>query len=173
MDKQLVITIVAKDRPGIVQLVSEIVAAEGGNWMDSSMVRLGGEFAGIIQISAPQDRIAALQASLDALADQGMAVTVQDASATPPVQGKAAHLSLSGMDHPGIVRDISTALADCGASIAELQTELFSGSMTGQKMFTATARILVPPDNDITAIRDRLETLAEDIMVEIEIQPDA
>ena len=50
MEQQFVLTIVAKDKPGIVQAVAEVVARHGGNWMDSSMVRLGGEFAGIVRV---------------------------------------------------------------------------------------------------------------------------
>lgn len=173
MEQQFVLTVVAKDKPGIVQAVSEVVASHGGNWMDSSMVRLGGEFAGIVRVSVPKHLAAALQSGLGALKDQGMVVSVQDASGSPSVQGTAAQLSLSGIDHPGIVRDISTALANSGVSIDELHTELFAGSMTGQKMFSATAKIVIPSSNEIDAVRDRLEALAEDIMVEIDIQTDA
>lgn len=173
MEQQFVLTIVARDKPGIVQAVSEVVAAHGGNWMDSSMVRLGGEFAGIVRVSVPKDRAAAFESSLGALIDQGMVVTAQDASGSRSIQGTAAQLSLSGMDHPGIVRDISTSLAESGVSIDELHTELFAGSMTGQKMFSATAKIVIPAGSKIDAVRERLESLAEDIMVEIDIQTDA
>ena len=102
-----------------------------------------------------------------------MAVSVQDASGAPAIEGMAAQLSLSGMDHPGIVRDISTALAESGVSIDELHTELFAGSMTGQKMFSATAKMVIPSGKGIDAVRARLEALAEDIMVDIEIQSEA
>ncbi len=170
MDQQYVLTIVAREKPGIVQAIAEVVAAHGGNWLNSSMVRLGGEFAGIVQVSVPKDSSAAFQSGLSALQDQGMAVTVQDASETAPVQGKPAQLSLSGLDHPGIVRDISTALADTGVSIDELHTELFAGGMTGEKMFSATARIVVPAGEKTDALRERLEALAADIMVEIDIE---
>ena len=173
MTQQLVLTIVARDEPGIVQVVSEAVAAHDGNWMDSSMVRLGGEFAGIVQIAVPAARVAALEASLIALKDRGLIVTVQTAGGPPPSLGATTHLALSGIDHPGIVRDISTALAACGASIDEMHTEVFSGSMTGEKMFSAKAKIVLPTDAKIEDIREHLETLAQDIMVEIDIQTDA
>ncbi|MGI9478821.1 MAG: glycine cleavage system protein R [Hyphomicrobiaceae bacterium] len=172
MTQRLVLTIVAKDAPGIVQVVAEVVAAHEGNWMDSSMVRLGGEFAGIVQISVPEARVTAIEESLVALKDRGLVVTVQTAGGAAPSTSATAHLALSGMDHPGIVRDISTALAACGASIDEMHTELFSGSMTGEKMFSAKAKIVLPADVTIAALRERLETLAQDVMVEIDIQTD-
>lgn len=170
MDKQIVLTIVATDEPGIVQRVAEVVAGHGGNWMESSMVRLGGEFAGIVRVSVPGAQMSAMQAGLVALKDQGVVVTTQDASKPAPAAvGMQAELTLSGIDHPGIVRDISAALAGAGASIDELHTELFVGSMSGEKMFSATARIVLPADTTIETVRQHLETLAQDIMVDVDI----
>ncbi len=170
MIRQLVLTIVASDRPGIVQAVADVVAHHGGNWMDSSMVRLGGEFAGIVRVSVAQENADALEASLVALKDQGLAITVQAASAGPAMAGTSAHLMVSGADHPGIVRDISMSLAECGVSIEELHTEQFPASMTGQSMFQASALVLIPSGQGLDGLRERLERLAQDIMVEIDIQ---
>lgn len=170
MIRQLVLTIVANDRPGIVQAVADVVAHHGGNWMDSSMVRLGGEFAGIVRVSVAQENTDALEASLVALKDQGLAITVQAASAGPAMAGTSAHLMVSGADHPGIVRDISMSLAECGVSIEELHTEQFPASMTGQSMFQASALVLIPSGQGLDGLRERLERLAQDIMVEIDIQ---
>lgn len=170
MIRQLVLTIVASDRPGIVQAVADVVAHHGGNWMDSSMVRLGGEFAGIVRVSVAQENTDALEASLVALKDQGLAITVQAASAGPAMAGTSANLMVSGADHPGIVRDISMSLAECGVSIEELHTEQFPASMTGQSMFQASALVLIPSGQGLDGLRERLERLAQDIMVEIDIQ---
>ncbi len=175
MEHQFVLTIVARDAPGIVQQVAEVVADHGGNWMESSMVRLGGEFAGIVRVSAAPARMSDMQAALVALEDKGVMVTLQDASAPAPIVGAGelrAELSLSGIDHPGIVRDISAVLAEAGASIDELHTELFVGSMSGEKMFSATARIVLATGDTIETVRQRLETLAQDIMVDIDIHPE-
>ena len=174
MMRQLVLTIVANDRPGIVQAVAEVVARHGANWMDSSMVRLGGEFAGIARISVPEESTDALQASLAALKGDGLTITVQTArEEPPPMAGTSAHLMVSGADPPGIVRDISMSLADCGVSIEELHTEQFPASMTGQSMFQASALVVIPSGQGLDILRERLERLAQDIMVEIDIQADA
>ena len=170
MIRQLVLTIVANDRPGIVQAVSEVVAHYGGNWMDSSMVRLGGEFAGIARVSISEENTDALRASLAALKGQGLVITVQAASEGLAASGTNAHLMVSGADHPGIVRDISMSLAECGVSIAELHSEQFPASMTGQSMFQASALLVIPTDQSRDVLRERLERLAQDIMVEIDIQ---
>ena len=45
MSVNLVLTVIGKDRPGIVELLSQIVAAHEGNWLESRMAHLAGEFA--------------------------------------------------------------------------------------------------------------------------------
>ncbi len=170
MNRQLVLTIVAQDKPGIVQAVSEVVASHDGNWTDSSMVRLGGEFAGIARIAIPEEQDAALRTALQALHSQGLIITVHDGSERGTPAGLTAHLTVSGADHPGIVRDISSALASSGVSIDELHTEQYAASMSGQSLFEATAKIVIPPDRGVDELREHLERLAQDIMVEIDIQ---
>ena len=43
-------TIIGRDRPGLVESVAQVVAAHGGNWLESRMSRLGGHFAGILRV---------------------------------------------------------------------------------------------------------------------------
>ena len=167
MPAEIVLTIIARDRPGLVQTVAETVAAHDGNWIDSAMARLGDEFAGIVRVLVPDDRVADLEQALAALTDQGIAVTARRSGPVPESAGRAASFELTGGDHPGIVRDISAALAKHGASIDDLETRVFPGSMSGEKMFSARARIVLPDDLDAEALRDELESIAHDIMVEI------
>ena len=46
MQIPLVMTIIGPDRTGLVESVARAVADHGGNWLESRMCRLGGEFAG-------------------------------------------------------------------------------------------------------------------------------
>ena len=49
MQIPLVMTIIGPDRTGLVESVARVVAEHGGNWLESRMCRLGGEFAGILR----------------------------------------------------------------------------------------------------------------------------
>ncbi|MCB1106274.1 MAG: glycine cleavage system protein R, partial [Cephaloticoccus sp.] len=49
MLSNLVMTIIGPDRPGLVQLVATTLVDHGGNWLESRMGHLGGQFAGIIR----------------------------------------------------------------------------------------------------------------------------
>ena len=164
---EMVLTIISKDRPGLVQALAQVVAEHSGNWIDSSMARLGGEFAGILRVDISEHAAASFERSLAALADQGIAVTVRRDVATPKVPGRRVHLTLTGADHPGIVRDISSALARRGVSIDELHTEVRPGSMTGEPVFTAQAMVIVPLAVTTDELRIELEHIANDIMVDL------
>ena len=71
-------------------------------------------------------------------------------------------LELVGQDHPGIVRDISHALALRGISIEELETETRSASMAGGTLFYAEAVLLAPQTMPLNELESALEALASD-----------
>ena len=63
----LVLTLIGPDRPGIVDSVSEVVAAHGGNWLESRMAHLAGKFAGVLCVEVADDQAAALEDALSRL----------------------------------------------------------------------------------------------------------
>lgn len=171
MAQDLVLTVIARDRPGLIKALSESIDAHGGNWVDSSMARLGGEFAGIVLVSMPTADVAALEAALAALSKDGIAVTMRRAStlAAPPT-GRRIYIEFAGADHTGIIAEISAEIARLGASIEELTTRVFAGSMSGTAMFEAQADVILPDGLDAEEVRERLEDIADDLMVEIEFE---
>ena len=171
LQEELVLTSIARDRSGLVERLASVVAEHSGNWIDSSRARLAGEFAGILKISVPSASVAPLEAALAALSSEGIEVTLRKAEAArPPRPERQARLELTGLDHPGIVLDVTRALAEAGVSISELQTEVFAGSMGGEAMFQANADLFVPEGLDLEQLRATLEELAGDIMVDVELE---
>ena len=77
MAQDMVLTVIARDRPGLIKALSETINTHGGNWVDSSMARLAGEFAGILRISVPEDNVVAMEADLGKLGDAGIWVTIR------------------------------------------------------------------------------------------------
>ena len=57
MTTPLVLTFVGRDRPGLVNAIAERVAGAGGTWLESRLVRLAGEFAGVVLVAAPSERL--------------------------------------------------------------------------------------------------------------------
>jgi glycine cleavage system regulatory protein len=169
MNVEMVLSVIATDRPGLVRILAEAVAAHDGNWIDSSMARLGGEFAGIVRVALPEGSVAPLEGALAALSHQGITVAARRSAGAPPPT-RAATLELTCADTPGIVREIAAALAERGVSIDELETSVFEGSMSGQPLFSARARLALPEGLDADSLRESFEAIGQDIMAEIVVR---
>jgi glycine cleavage system regulatory protein len=166
----LVLTLIGPDRPGLVEAVAQPIAANGGNWLESRMAHLGGKFAGILRVEVPAEKLSVLVQALRELEDCGLRVVVEESPAEQPEEGRhLMELDLEGLDRPGIVREISHVLVDHGVNIEELTTERTKAAMSGEALFRARARVNVPRDCDTSKLRHRLERLAADIMVRIDL----
>ena len=77
-------TIIGPDRTGLVESVARVVAEHGGNWLESRMCRLGGEFAGILRIEFPADKRQPLLDALQKLQGAGLTVVVRPGDAKAP-----------------------------------------------------------------------------------------
>jgi len=164
----LVMTIIGPDKPGIVEAFAEQVANHGGNWLESRMAHLGGQFAGILHLSVPDANIDELMAGLRGV--EGMQVSVQaaEASAAPGSGLRTATLDLVGHDRPGIVRAISHVLAEYGVNVEELETSVESAPMAAGLLFKAAATLGLPEGVSVDDLREALETIASDLMVTVE-----
>jgi glycine cleavage system regulatory protein len=171
MERLLVMTIIGQDRPGLVDSVAALVAEHGGNWLESRMSRLGGQFAGILRVEVPLQKEEALIAALKGLISKGLTVVVgHDQTQAGAAAGKLKLLEIVGQDRPGIVSQISRALASFGVNVEELETECSSAAMSGETLFRARAKLSVPPSCNLEEIRQRLEKIAADLIVDISLE---
>lgn len=171
MHAALVLTLIGRDRPGLVERLARLVAEHGGNWLESRMSRLGGEFAGILRLTVPADRETALRQSLAGLAASGLAIEVRRDEPVTAAPSRLMLLELVGQDRPGIVRQIASTLAARGANVEELDTECVSAPMSGEPLFRATARLALPPGCEPAQLRQDLDRIASDLLVDITLQP--
>jgi glycine cleavage system regulatory protein len=170
MQRMLVMTIISQDRPGLVDSVAALVAAHGGNWLESRMSRLGGQFAGILRVEVPGENEPALVSELKKLEARGLTVVVHPDQPKPgAASARQSVLEIVGQDRPGIVREISHALAGFGVNVEELETECASAAMSGETLFKARARLSIPESCDTAQVRQRLEKIAADLIVEISL----
>jgi glycine cleavage system regulatory protein len=167
MRDTLVLTVLGPDRTGLVEALAQRIAAVGGNWEDSRMARLAGQFAGVLLVTVDPKRTDELVAALRALESGGLQVTVRATAAPSPAAGTRARLELTGTDRPGIVRDISAVLAERGVNVEELESGVVSAPMSGEPMFRARARLLVPPALALGELRAKLEALGGELMVDL------
>ena len=168
MEKLLVMTVMGPDRPGLVESIAELVTVHGGNWLESRLSHLGGQFAGMLRVLVPAERETELVAALKGLQSQGVEVIAR--SDTPPGEAgpnRIMTIEIVAQDRPGIVRQISGALASKNVNVEELHTECSSAAMTGEALFKAHARVSIPPSCDVTGLKKELEKIAADLIAEI------
>jgi len=174
----LVMTVIGADRPGLVQLVAARVADHGGNWLESRMCRLGGQFAGIVRVEVEEMRRQELVNALLTLEVDGLRVIIHAGGANAGVssdptidagRGSLATVELVGTDRPGILRSVSGVFAAHGVNVEELASERENAPMGGGVLFKARAMVLVPPHAKLSAVRADLEKIAADLMVDLKL----
>lgn len=171
---QLVLTFVGDDRPGLVNAVSEAVAAHSGTWLESRSSRLAGKFAGILLVRIADEEVVPLESALAKLAPSGLRVSIErgaDAEAEKPAH--FVTLEVVGKERPGIVRDVTQALTRLGVNIEEFASGLEGEPFTGAEMFRAKARLSVPEGVGLDDLRKAIERLAGEIMVDLAVGEDA
>jgi glycine cleavage system regulatory protein len=171
MRSSMVLTVIGLDRPGIVQELAATVAAHGGNWEQSRMAQLAGHFAGILHVSLPEERCAELRRAMEALRATGLQVISEPTSVPDRHALRALRLELTGNDREGIVRDISRALAARSVNVEELDTSRESAPMSGSALFHARALLRIPADLQIGELQKTLESIADDLMVDVALLP--
>jgi glycine cleavage system regulatory protein len=165
--RALIITVLARDRPGLVENISKLVTQQQGNWLESRMASLAGRFAGILLVHIPRGNVLALRSALAALADQGIEVRVETSVEAPEVPRRTVRLGVVGLDRPGIVHEVSKVLTAHAVNIEELDTRYEESAMYGGNLFTARAILAVPDALSTPALRAAIEAIAIDLMVDL------
>jgi glycine cleavage system regulatory protein len=171
MSTSIVLSVLSDDHPGIVESLSDVLAANGGNWTESSMLSLAGKFAGILLAEVPADRVDAFIAALEVLEAEGIKVVAEPARGVKVTDDtRFVALELVGQDRPGIVHEITEVLARHAVNVQELETTVQSASMSGESLFLAHAKVFIPSGTDTEALRDELEDLANELMVDLSLE---
>lgn len=164
----LVITAIGPDQPGIVQAISDAGRRAGANWAGSRMANLAGQFAGMVHFEVADAQVPALEEALRALESRGLRVAIARGKGAAPKQAaRLVNLDLVGHDRPGIVHELSESLAARGVSIEELHTQVTSAAMAGGFLFKVHARLAVPASLRDDDLKRALESLANEMMVEL------
>ncbi|PCJ28206.1 MAG: glycine cleavage system protein R [SAR86 cluster bacterium] len=169
MTTNLVLTVIGDDEPGLVESLAQTINDNSGNWLESSMSQLAGKFAGILRVSIADEKADRLIQELKGLSTPLTLVIekVDEPDTLSPPQ--TIELNLVGNDRPGIIREISAALASLSVNVEQLNTECVPAPMSGAALFKAKASLKVPTELALEDLQSRLEQLADDLIVEIEL----
>lgn len=166
-----VLTAIGDDRPGLVAALAAAVDENGGNWVDSQLALLAGKFAGIVQVDVPEGSVGAFLEALPALAEEvGLGVEASAAvSAGASSTGESLRLHLLGQDRTGMVREVTSAVTSQGATIDGLRTWTREAPEGGGMLFEAEAEVRLAAGADDDGIREALEQIAAELMVDLEL----
>lgn len=172
MRQQLVLTAVGRDRPGIVEEFTKLILHYDGNIEASRMVRLGGDFAMLIFVSAPQDRVFELRRSIDELHYTKFDVLTRLSEAADQPEDpmyQRCTITVLGADHMGIINQVAQYLAEQGINLETVHTEVSAAPMSGTPLFTMSADVKVPPRLAIDDLREALEFIGEEMGVDTKV----
>lgn len=163
----MVLTIIGKDQPGLVDDVAKAVTKADGNWLRSSFCHLSGHFAGFVEILVPTENHNKLLSDCHALSS--LQITLLPAI-NPTANTEALtqiSMTVTGNDRTGIVSDVTGALKTFDINIVELQTTCNSAPNWGNPLFSATIDAQLPSSVDPSQLKQAIEDIADDLIVDI------
>ena len=168
----VILTVIGSDRPGLTEALAAAVLAASGNWLESRLSRLGGKYVGSVLVELPADALEALRDAVRHIDAAGLKVEIVSAGDAEPV-GTPLDLSLVAQDRPGIVRELSAALARLGVNIEDLETGTQDSAQSGNRLFKAEAHLRVPPGIGRAEVQAAIEAISWEIMVDFKVEAPA
>ena len=175
MLKKIICSFIASDRPGLIEILADCIRKANGNWLESRSTKLAGQFAGIICIDVLEKDREQLIDSLKKLNQNEIIVQVNDqllkenAAKVAESQNSALQLTVLGNDRPGIVLQVSQALANANINVIDMQTFITSAPMSGDNLFNAKLALCEKNDYDIEQLEIQLETISRRLSIEIDL----
>ena len=168
------VSVVGKDRPGIVAAITEGLFNLGCNIADSSCTMLGGEFAMILIVSLKRPFTKArLVEELKPVCDQiGMSLGVRtlhsDEVARQETNGEICMISVYGADQPGIVYRVTKELAARTINITDLNTKLIGTDE--EPVYVLMLEVALPEGESPESVEQTLAALKKELHVEIGVR---
>ena len=168
MKREIVLSVIADDHPGIVQQLAETIAGHGGNWLDSSMSHLGGKFAGIVLLEVSERREQELEDALRTLGRGDIHIAFERTAPGETRPHRYVMVSIVANDRPGIVGEISDLLARHDINIEKLVTSVADSPMSSGHLFKARFQADLPQSLSYDDLQQVLESASDDLMVELD-----
>lgn len=178
MKRWFALSAIGRDRPGIVADLAELIYECDCNLEDSSMTILGGEFAVLLLLSGQGPELERRLSTACKRLEWEKRLTVF----FRPLEGDPARygtgepaasyaLQATGVDKAGIVARVARCLADHGINITHMQTHSRPEPGSGTTIYTMHIRMDVPATVGIPALRERLEHIADELHIHIDLTP--
>jgi glycine cleavage system transcriptional repressor len=152
-----VLTAIGRDRPGLVEELTEFFLERGGNVEESRMANLLGQFAVAVLVSGTTESIERIARDADALREQ-----TERAASGPTYRFRG-----QALDEPGLVHEVADVLRAHDANIESLSTSIEPAPVSGAPVFTIDA---VVSTADVAALRTALEPVCARLDISWELE---
>ncbi|HSG96499.1 MAG TPA: ACT domain-containing protein [Woeseiaceae bacterium] len=173
MSQLIVISAIGTDRLGVVQDLTKIVLACGGNIEESRMTTLGSEFAMLLLVSGNWHTLSRLQQGLDKLCEDGaLTVSVRKTDAKPVEEDRMPYaVDVVALDQQGIVFNLANFFASRDIEIADVATRSYAAAHTGAPMFAVQMAVNVPSSIHVAQLREEFLDLCDRLNLDAILEP--
>jgi len=167
------LTIIGRDRPGIVSQVTEILFRLGCNIADSSCSILGGQFSMILIVSSPQiNSKEDFGEAFAPLEENNLSVFIRDlkpgGEKRQELAGNLCMISVYGSDKPGIVYRVAKELGDRQINITDLNTKLIGKDKS--PVYVMMIEAMLPDGVEIEEVEGWMSSLKQELQVDISVR---
>lgn len=166
MKSNFITTVYGPIVPGIIKVLAQATRNLGGEWLTSKVIKLDGQFAAIMNVVVEQEQEKVLKSSLE---EKFPSLRFIYSSPSPVPRGatKSIHFVVDCIDRPGLTGDLSGILANLDIGVEDMECKRFTMDGIGDTIFSARLTLSVPFDADSEIIAAEIETLSEDVRVNI------
>jgi glycine cleavage system transcriptional repressor len=173
MSQLIVISAVGTDRTGVVQDLSKVILACGGNIEESRMATLGSEFAMLLLVSGNWHTLGRLEQDIEKLCEKGdLTVSIKKTDAKPVGEDRMPYaVDIVALDQQGIVFNLANFFASRDIEIADVATRSYAAAHTGAPMFAVQMAVNVPSSIHISQLREEFLDLCDRLNLDAILEP--
>jgi glycine cleavage system transcriptional repressor len=173
MSQLIVLSAIGTDRTGVVQDITKVILACGGNIEESRMTTLGAEFAVLMLVSGNWHTLSRLETALDKLTvDNSLTLSIRKTDARANQDARMPYaVDVISLDQQGIVFNLADFFASRDIEIADVATRSYSAAHTGSPMFSVQMAVNVPSGVAISQLRDDFMELCDRLNLDALLEP--
>lgn len=167
------LTIIGRDRPGIVSQVTEVLFRIGCNIADSSCSILGGQFAMLLIISHPDYETGdELKDFFIPLEEDNLSVLLRTlkpgGEQRSEMSGELCMISVYGSDKPGIVYEVAKELGERKVNITDLNTKLIGSDQ--RPVYVMMLEASLPEEMTVEQLQEVMAGVKNKLQVDISVR---
>ena len=165
MTQLIVISAIGTDRTGVVQDLTKVILACGGNIEQSRMTTLGSEFAMLLLVSGNWHTLSRLEQGLEKLCEGGdLSYSIKKTEEKPVDEDRMPYaVDVVALDQQGIVFALANFFASRDIEIADVLTSSYAAAHTGAPMYSVQMTVNVPSSQYVAQLRNEFYDLCDEL----------